>query len=400
MPDRGSMQMVARALLDREAAMVGRRRLMHLLTSFASSSGAPVRADWHRYEQGTRQRRPRADVYRPGTAITAASSRGGRPGRIADGMEALDGALIALQASGALQGRRLRDGQGARDAHRLRRLVEPLGAGVTVPGRRGAFHDGAPAPGHRAGGAHLGGGRKIDPLLQLGRTAGSRWPTQDHVGGRALGLRHTAAAHARPAGEHVLPGLRSAGPPADLALWDVLRKPDVRPLLATPPRKARVHERRRTAPASAREEKAARRPLRRRAGDVWCWRPGADRPGRRAQVGSAGVGRDARGYQTRCMAALADDGPEGALSYYRGGALAGRGCRSPVGTLAHGARDRGDAEGRPGGAQGTSAPVPQNPDACLKYGARAPPATMRRDRQRRRRDPLSPPPGGARRVAD
>lgn len=343
---------------------------MHLLTSSRIKQRRTCpRADWHRYEQGLVSVGPEPTSTALGTAIHGGLESWWTAWQIADGMEALDGALIALQASEPLQGddfamAKARAMLIAYDARWSR-----WAAGVTVLGVEAPFTTALrhPVTGQAARTWAVAG--KIDLLLQL---ADGRVALADHKTTSAdarSGSDYSRRLTLDPQVSTYFLGCEALGHPADLALWDVLRKPDVRPLLATPPEKREYTKAKDRACKECAKKKAAPAPHFDDEAGVWCagGRVQTD-PGGALKSGQREWDETPEEYQTRCMAALADDGPEGALSHIEV-VRSSEEAAAHQWALWHTVREIEETRKAVQAVRGDVRAVPQNPDACLKYGA-------------------------------
>jgi hypothetical protein len=290
-----------------------------------------------------------------------------RAWQTADGFSALADALAALDDSDTL---RADDYQRARavammlayDARWSRWAAGVTVLGVEVPFRTALCH---PISGQPAKTWAVAG--KIDLLLQL---ADGRVAIVDHK---------TTSADARSGSDYrrrltldpqvstYFLGAAALGHAADLALWDVLQKPDVRPLLATPAEKRTYTAAKDRACKECGRKKAVPAPHFDEDAGVWCagGRVQTD-PGGALKAGQREFDETPEAYQERCMAALADDGPEGALSHVEV-------VRSDAESAAHQwalwhtVREIEETRAAVAKVGGDVRAVPQNADACLKY---------------------------------
>jgi len=346
---------------------------MNLLTSSRIKQRRTCpRADFHRYEQGLVSTGPEPIATAFGTALHAALEAWWRAWQTADGYGALEDALAALDAVEALQAD---DYQRARaiamvlayDARWSRWAAGVTVLGVEVPFRTALCH---PITGQPAKTWAVAG--KIDLLLQL----------QD---GRVAIVDHkTTSADARSGSDYrrrltldpqvstYFLGAAALGHPADLALWDVLQKPDARPLLATPAEKRTYTAAKDRACKECAKKKAAPAPHFDEEAGVFCalGRVQTD-PGGALKAGQRSEDETPEAYQERCMAALADDGPESALAHVEV-------VRSDAESAAHQwalwhtVREIEEMRVAVAKVGGDVRAVPQNADACLKYGAPCP----------------------------
>lgn len=343
--------------------------MKHLLTSSRiKQRRACPRADWHRYEQGLVSVAPESGSTALGTALHSGLESWWTAWQTADGHGALDGAMGALWASEYLQGDAFTMAKAsammlAYDARWSRWAAGVEVLGVEVPFTTALRH---PVTGMAARTWAVAG--KIDLIVRL---------TDGRV---ALADHKTTSADARSGSDYsrrltldpqvstYFLGCEALGMPADLALWDVLRKPDVRPLMATPPEKREYTKARDRACKECAKKKSAPAPHFDEDAGVFCvgGRVQTD-PGGALKAGQREWDETPDDYQTRCMAALADDGPESALSHIEV-------VRSSTEVEAHGwalwhtVREIEETRAAVAKAGGDVRAVPQNADACLKYG--------------------------------
>lgn len=343
---------------------------MHLLTSSRIKQRRTCpRADWHRYEQGLVSVAPESGSTALGTAVHSGLESWWTAWQTTDGLGALDGAMCALQASECLQGDAFTMAKAsammlAYDARWSRWAATVTVLGVEVPFRTALRH---PISGVAARTWAVAG--KIDLIVRL---ADGRVALADHKTTSAdarSGSDYSRRLTLDPQVSTYFLGCEALGMPADLALWDVLRKPDVRPLLATPAESRVYTKAKDRACKECAKKKAAPAPHFDDEAGVWCagGRVQTD-PGGALKAGQREWDETPEAYQERCMAALADDGPEGALSHIEV-------VRSSAETEAHGwalwhtVREIEETRKAVQAARGDVRAVPQNPDACLKYGA-------------------------------
>lgn len=343
---------------------------MHLLTSSRIKLRRTCpRADWHRYEQGLVSVAPESGSTALGTAVHSGLESWWTAWQTTDGLGALDGAMCALQASECLQGDAFTMAKAsammlAYDARWSRWAATVTVLGVEVPFRTALRH---PISGVAARTWAVAG--KIDLIVRL---ADGRVALADHKTTSAdarSGSDYSRRLTLDPQVSTYFLGCEALGMPADLALWDVLRKPDVRPLLATPAESRVYTKAKDRACKECAKKKAAPAPHFDDEAGVWCagGRVQTD-PGGALKAGQREWDETPEAYQERCMAALADDGPEGALSHIEV-------VRSSAETEAHGwalwhtVREIEETRKAVQAARGDVRAVPQNPDACLKYGA-------------------------------
>jgi len=345
----------------------------HLLTSSRIKQRRTCpRADFHRYEQGLVSVAPESGSTALGTALHSGLESWWTAWQTADGHGALDGAMGALWASEYLQGDAFTMAKAsammlAYDARWSRWAAGVEVLGVEVPFTTALRH---PVTGMAARTWAVAG--KIDLIVRL---------TDGRV---ALADHKTTSADARSGSDYsrrltldpqvstYFLGCEALGMPADLALWDVLRKPDVRPLMATPPEKREYTKARDRACKECAKKKSAPAPHFDDDAGVWCagGRVQTD-PGGALKAGQREWDETPEAYQERCMAALADDGPEGALSHIEV-------VRSSTEVEAHGwalwhtVREIEETRAAVQKAGGDVRAVPQNADACLKYNAPCP----------------------------
>lgn len=343
---------------------------MHLLTSSRIKLRRTCpRADWHRYEQGLVSVTPEPVATALGTAVHAGLEAWWTAWQVAEGLDALAGAMVALRSSEALQADdfAMAKASAMLAAYDLRWSRWAAGVtvlGVEVPFRTALRH---PVTGLSARTWEVAG--KIDLLLEL---ADGRVALVDHKTTSAdarAGSDYSRRLTLDPQVSTYFLGCEALGTPADLALWDVIRKPDVRPLLATPPEKREYTKPRDRACKECGKKKSAPAPHFDDDAGAWCanGRVQTD-PGGALKSGQREHDETPEAYQERCMAALADDGPESALSHIEV-------VRSDAEVEAHGwalwhtVREIEETRKAVQAARGDVRAVPQNPDACLKYGA-------------------------------
>ena len=343
---------------------------MHLLTSsrIKLRRSCP-RADFYKYEQGLESTAPEGGAQAFGTAVHAALESWWCAWRDVDGHGALEGALFALSQSDYLAGDDYAHARAtamllAYDARWGRWAATVTVIGVEVPFSAALVHpiSGKPAKTWAVAG-------KIDLVLRLadGRVAlvDHKTTSSDARAGSDYRRRLTLD----PQVSTYFLGCEALGYPADLALWDVLQKPDVRPLMATPVDRREYTKPRDRACKECGKKKAAPAPHFDADVQAYCanGRVQTD-PGGALKAGQREYDETPEEYRERCMAALADDGPEGALSHIEV-------VRSADEATAHGwalwhtVREIHETRVAVADAGGDVRAVPQNADACLKYGA-------------------------------
>lgn len=347
--------------------------MKHLLTSSRIKLRRTCpRADFYKYELGLVSTAPESGATAFGTAIHAGLESWWRSWQTVDGYGALEGALSALGSSEPLQAdpyvyARATAMLLAYDARWSRWAAGVTVLGVEVPFATELRH---PLTGQAARTWAVAG--KIDLIVRL---------TDGRV---ALADHKTTSADARSGSDYsrrltldpqvstYFLGCEALGMPADLALWDVLRKPDVRPLLATPEESRAYTKARDRACKECAKKKSAPAPHFDDDAGVWCagGRVQTD-PGGALKAGQREHDETPEAYQERCMAALADDGPESALSHIEV-------VRSSTEVEAHGwalwhtVREIEETRAAVQKAGGDVRAVPQNADACLKHGTPCP----------------------------
>jgi len=345
----------------------------HLLTSSRIKiRRACPRADFHRYEQGLVSVAPESGAQAFGTAVHAALEAWWRAWMVADGYGSLPGALDAivydpyLDANEYVRARALAMIY-AYDARWSRWAASVKVLGVEVPFTTALRH---PVTGQPAKTWAVAG--KIDLIVRL---ADGRVALVDHKTTSAdarSGSDYSRRLTLDPQVSTYFLGCEALGMPADLALWDVLRKPDVRPLLATPAESRVYTKAKDRACKECAKKKSAPAPHFDDDAGVWCagGRVQTD-PGGALKAGQREYDETPEAYQERCMAALADDGPESALSHIEV-------VRSSTEVEAHGwalwhtVREIEETRAAVAKAGGDVRAVPQNADACLKYGTPCP----------------------------
>ena len=347
--------------------------MKHLLTSSRIKQRRTCpRADFHRYEQGLVSVAPESGAQAFGTAVHAALEAWWRAWMVADGYGSLPGALDAivydpyLDANEYVRARALAMIY-AYDARWSRWAAGVEVLGVEVPFTTALRH---PVTGVAARTWAVAG--KIDLIVRL---ADGRVALADHKTTSAdarSGSDYSRRLTLDPQVSTYFLGCEALGMPADLALWDVLRKPDVRPLLATPEESRAYTKAKDRACKECAKKKSAPAPHFDEDAGVFCvgGRVQTD-PGGALKAGQREYDETPEAYQERCMAALADDGPESALSHIEV-------VRSSTEVEAHGwalwhtVREIEETRAAVAKAGGDVRAVPQNADACLKYGTPCP----------------------------
>ena len=345
---------------------------MHLLTSSRIKLRRTCpRADFHRYEQGLVSVAPEPMATAFGTAVHAGLEAWWTAWQVADGFNAMSDALAALEANETrdpFQGDEFQHARAvamliAYDARWGRWAAGVTVLGVEVPFRTALRH---PLSGQPAKTWAVAG--KIDLLLRL---ADGRVALCDHK---------TTSADARSGSDYrrrltldpqvstYFQGAAALGHPADLALWDVLQKPDVRPLLATPVEKRTYTVPRDRACKSCGKKSAPPAPHFDAEAGVSCagGRVVTD-PGGALKAGQRSQDETVDAFHERCMAALADDGPEGALSHIEV-VRSDAESESHAWALWHTVREIEETRAAVAKAGRDVRAVPQNADACLRYG--------------------------------
>lgn len=347
--------------------------MKHLLTSSRIKQRRTCpRADFHRYEQGLVSTAPESGSTALGTALHSGLESWWTAWQTADGHGALDGAMGALWASEYLQGDAFTMAKAsammlAYDARWSRWAAGVEVLGVEVPFTTALRH---PVTGVAARTWAVAG--KIDLIVRL---ADGRVALADHKTTSAdarSGSDYSRRLTLDPQVSTYFLGCEALGMPADLALWDVLRKPDVRPLLATPTDRREYTKLKDRACKECAKKKSAPAPHFDEDAGVFCvgGRVQTD-PGGALKAGQREYDETPEAYQERCMAALADDGPESALSHIEV-------VRSSTEVEAHGwalwhtVREIEETRAAVAKAGGDVRAVPQNADACLKYNAPCP----------------------------
>jgi hypothetical protein len=209
---------------------------------------------------------------------------------------------------------------------------------------------------------------KIDLLLRLADGRVALVDHKTHSGDARSGSDYRRRLTLDPQVSTYFMGAAALGHPADLALWDVLQKPDVRPLLATPPEsrtytvpKSRACKQCGKAKAPPAPHFDAEAGVSCAGGRVVTDVGGALKAGQRSQDETVDA------FHERCMAALADDGPEGALSHIEV-VRSDSESEAHAWALWHTVREIEETRAAVAKAGGDVRAVPQNADACLKYG--------------------------------
>jgi len=299
-----------------------------LTTSRLRLHRACPRQHWYRYELGRVPVAAESQALAFGTAIHAALEAWWRAWQTLDGIGALEAARDALPVD--------TDPYAAATAHALVIAYHARwarwAAGVEVLGVETAFaaplH--CPTTGRAARTWQIAG--KLDGLLRL----------QD---GRIAILEHkTTSSDARSGSDYrrrltldpqvgtYFEGCEALGTPAEVCIWDVLQKPAIRPLKAT--------------------------------GEIKLRKDGQPRAGQRLSDETP------EEYQARLIAALGETGPEGALAHVEVHRLAPE-RETHRWALWHTVREieaTREAVARTGDVRA----VPQNGDACTRYGSPCP----------------------------
>lgn len=345
------------------------------------------RAHHHRYEEGLVSVGPEPLATAFGTAVHSALESWWRAWQTAEGYGALDGAMVALANAAThaeVEGSPLADPFVearaaamiiAYDARWTRWAAGVQVIGVEVPFRAPLVH---PVLGESARTWEVSG--KIDLLVQL---ADGRVALIDHkttAGDARSGSDYARRLTLDPQVSTYFMGATVLGHPADLALWDVLKKPDVRPLLATPEEQRTYTQERSKACRECAKKKPAPGPHTDKETGLSCsgGRIVTDAGGR-LHAGQRTRDETPGEYHDRCLADLAgvesdgtpdgtDGGPEASLSHIPV-------VRQPWEVEAHGwalwhtVRAIEETRAAVTKAKGDVRAVPQNTDACLKYGS-------------------------------
>lgn len=300
-----------------------------LTTSRLRMHRACPRQHWYRYELGRVPQGPEAQALAFGTAIHAALEAWWRAWQTLDGIGALEAARDALPVD--------TDPYVTATAHALTIAYHARwarwAASVQVIGVEQAFtapllH---PITGKAARTWRIAG--KLDGLLRL-------------ADGRVAILEHkTTSSDARSGSDYrrrltldpqvgtYFEGCEALGTPADVCVWDVLQKPAIRPLRAT--------------------------------GEIKLKKDGQPRAGQRLSDETP------EEYQARLIESLGETGPEGALSHVEVHRFDSERSTHRW-ALWHTVREIEGARTAVQDAGGDVRAVPQNGDACTRYGSPCP----------------------------
>lgn len=160
-------------------------------------------------------------------------------------------------------------------------------------------------------------------------------------------------------------GAEALGHPADLALWDVLQRPKLKPLTATP-----EGERSYTQPKSRACKACKKSPdtAPHAEGDLWCveGRIVTDSGGR-LHSGQRLADETPDEYQERLIAKLADEGPEAALAHVEV-VRTDEERTAHQWALWHTVREIEESRAAVRACGGDARAVPQNAGSCMLYG--------------------------------
>jgi hypothetical protein len=331
------------------------------------------RQHFYRYELARASHGPESAASALGTAVHAALEAWWCTWRDLGGYGALDAALYAARGDEDAEADRERDPYTVALTQALVIAYDARwsrwAAGVEVLGVEAPFVAALwePATGRKARRWAVAG--KMDVLLRL---SDGRVAIVDHkvtASDARVGSDWRRKLTLDPQVSTYFGGAEALGHPADLALWDVLQRPSIKPLMATP-----VEDRQYTQPKSRACKACKKSPetAPHAEGDLWCveGRIVTDSGGR-LYAAQRDTDETPDEYQERLIARLADEGPEAALAHVE---VVRTDAEREAHTWAlwHTVREIEESRAAVRACDGDARAVTQNAGACMAYGSPCP----------------------------